>query len=633
MLGGDTTMQRRGNERIMRRIIKAARLCAPVGMVAAALAVAAVLPPPAFGQTTTTVADTIHGPDGSLPNGQIVISATSTFTAADGTVVFQGTVATVPVTNGAFSVALVPNAGSTPTGTSYSVTYKLNGVAYRTETWVVPQSAAPVKLADVRSAALGAPSQMVAPSQLPTVINASSIQDKGGQVFNVKAYGATGNGTTDDTAAIQAAINAANTAGGGTIYFPAATYLVAGALTIPYTAGTPPVQVPLRFTGALMDANGASWGAAPQHGAILNLTETSNTVAKIDSRGAGALEIDHLTLEDTGTDSIPFIQVTNTTLRAHDLNFTSSQTGTANTQDAIILGGTNVADLGTANSDAPFQGYGTVIRDNFFNRVRHAIVGNTYANGVQITDNTIGQGSGSATAGDAPIRFNGAGAGSSADMGNYIAGNLIEETNYYYGIRLLNSQNFSLIGNNGFDSGTNTKADVYLDSGSDTNTISCGQTALNVCVDPASPSLGSNNTVVLSTVGGQLGNFFKLASAQVPVNDCFWIGGPNGECVYGDGSTVYFRYQYNNATDDVLTSQGWIGILNTNPQVPFDVAGAMRTRPVAFASAPACSSTTEGALLAISDSTVNSWGSTITGGGTNHVLAFCDGTSWTVAGK
>lgn len=44
--------------------------------------------------------------------------------------------------------------------------------------------------------------------------------------FNVKSYGATGNGTTDDTTAIQNAINACHTAGGGVVYFPAGTYLV-----------------------------------------------------------------------------------------------------------------------------------------------------------------------------------------------------------------------------------------------------------------------------------------------------------------------------------------------------------------------------------------------------------------------
>ncbi|HSW75145.1 MAG TPA: glycosyl hydrolase family 28-related protein [Candidatus Saccharimonadales bacterium] len=44
--------------------------------------------------------------------------------------------------------------------------------------------------------------------------------------LNVKHYGATGDGSTDDTIAIQAALDAAATAGGGVVYLPAATYVV-----------------------------------------------------------------------------------------------------------------------------------------------------------------------------------------------------------------------------------------------------------------------------------------------------------------------------------------------------------------------------------------------------------------------
>ncbi|HEX3229007.1 MAG TPA: glycoside hydrolase family 28 protein [Pyrinomonadaceae bacterium] len=43
--------------------------------------------------------------------------------------------------------------------------------------------------------------------------------------FNVKAFGATGDGKTLDTSAINKAIDAAATAGGGTVYFPAGNYL------------------------------------------------------------------------------------------------------------------------------------------------------------------------------------------------------------------------------------------------------------------------------------------------------------------------------------------------------------------------------------------------------------------------
>ena len=45
------------------------------------------------------------------------------------------------------------------------------------------------------------------------------------RVFNVRTqYGATGNGTTNDAPAIQAAINAASNAGGGVVYLPTGTY-------------------------------------------------------------------------------------------------------------------------------------------------------------------------------------------------------------------------------------------------------------------------------------------------------------------------------------------------------------------------------------------------------------------------
>lgn len=44
--------------------------------------------------------------------------------------------------------------------------------------------------------------------------------------FNVREFGATGNGTTDDTAAIQAALTAAVAAGGGVVFLPPGTYML-----------------------------------------------------------------------------------------------------------------------------------------------------------------------------------------------------------------------------------------------------------------------------------------------------------------------------------------------------------------------------------------------------------------------
>ncbi len=53
--------------------------------------------------------------------------------------------------------------------------------------------------------------------------------------------------------------------------------------------------------------------------------------------------------------------------------------------------------------------------------------------------------------------------------------------------------------------------------------------------------------------------------------------------------------------------------------------------PVAFAALPAAPA--EGMLCSVTDSNTATWGATIAAGGANHVLAYYNGTNWTVAGK
>ena len=61
---------------------------------------------------------------------------------------------------------------------------------------------------------------------------------------NVKEFGAIGDGVNDDTAEIQAAIDACDTNGGGIVFFPTGTYLISSTISIP-------IEITLRGEGRI----------------------------------------------------------------------------------------------------------------------------------------------------------------------------------------------------------------------------------------------------------------------------------------------------------------------------------------------------------------------------------------------
>lgn len=116
-------------------------------------------------QQTTIVADTLHGPSGLLLSGRLVITNQTAFVSADGFEIPAGNQITVNVTDGSFSVQLVPNIGAIPSGTSYSVAYYLPN-RRSTETWVVPQTPNPANLANVRALTPPVPNTQLAIAQV-----------------------------------------------------------------------------------------------------------------------------------------------------------------------------------------------------------------------------------------------------------------------------------------------------------------------------------------------------------------------------------------------------------------------------------------------------------------------------------
>jgi hypothetical protein len=290
-------------------------------------------------------------------------------------------------------------------------------------------------------------------------------------VINVQAFGAVGDGTTDDTAAVRAATEALATTG-GVVFFPVGTYRIDGPIELPNDGqASNPRQVPYAFVGAgaLFDGR----GGLPRGGTILDLRFAQGP--KIQSFGLGLFEIDGITLADFGVDDQPFVYTTNTTLHVHDCGFFGTQAGVAAHNDAILLGGT-VAQEGSLDPGAGFQGYGTVIRDNYFGRIRRLVYGRVFANGVVVTGNTAWSNCGSGLLEGAAIELDGDPLDTTPQIngGWYVSGNLIEMTFYAHAVACRNSQRNVFIGNNFYDAQVFTGSYYLFDSSAKLNYVVAG---------------------------------------------------------------------------------------------------------------------------------------------------------------
>lgn len=99
-------------------------------------------------------------------------------------------------------------------------------------------------------------------TQAGTGAAARTVDSRLKDVVSVKDFGATGNGSTDDTAAIQAAINAVlsqplTSGGAGSVFFPAGAYKVTSTINIPPRSGQT-YNVGLRIYGEGIGGNGGS---------------------------------------------------------------------------------------------------------------------------------------------------------------------------------------------------------------------------------------------------------------------------------------------------------------------------------------------------------------------------------------
>jgi hypothetical protein len=195
-----------------------------------------------------------------------------------------------------------------------------------------------------------------------------TVDSKLKDVVSVKDFGAVGNGVADDTAAIQAAIDHAESLGRGAIYFPASIYRVSSTLTVQGD------NITLRGDGinSVITRNNASYGstlvvsaADPTASTIFDVTiadiKFNSTVAMTAGAHLEIVEAAYFTLENLSIQN-GFIGLHLRGLRASNINNIHIRSGQLY---GSVQAGSRFCLIQDSPRDIPFAENVEVLMSNF----------------------------------------------------------------------------------------------------------------------------------------------------------------------------------------------------------------------------------------------------------------------------
>ena len=413
--------------------------------------------------------------------------------------------------------------------------------------------------AALASLAASSGSSLVGFLQAGTGAVARTVQAKAREVFSVKDFGATGDGTTDDTAAINLAITAANTAGGGRVIIPAgATYIVTANTVSGIATGVAGIvlksNVTLQIDGTVK-VKASAYGGGAYFGAIRCLdagisnaaivgcgtvdgnkaNQTASTqctnilltavVDNLSIRGIQVINANGNGVLCNGTSAVPMTDVNYQNLRVSNCAYIGLQASQFN---GLVISGNRVSsttdngiDIYGENGTVTPTGYNFSITGNVVRSAASVgIFCETVKDGV-VTGNTV---SNSTTAGIAVNRINGAPSAIEVSGNTVIDGPIgIRVTGDMAGIEVFGNT-FSQFTAAGVQLGDGVGNVSYVDV-SNNMLIPASNTIAPVKITAVAASFitGKNNTVISSGIAASLMPY-NIAVTSTGVNvDSFLV--------------------------------------------------------------------------------------------------------------